>query len=186
MPGCWDHWPDSLARSLIRWYVLNGKQAPGFRLFLYPNTGILSVCSISSYPSMYFIINEIFILMFILLNCLSQGYGISSMPSTSNSKSIKENSNAAIIKRFNHHSAMVLAAGLKKQLSIHVKTVTDLFRVTRWSGGVQFSNFNMSLFFHLFLRQAQNGQNGEPSCIDGNSGDADCFQPAVKRVWASS
>jgi len=41
-------------------------------------------------------------------------------------------------------------------------------------------------FSPFVLREAQNEQNGEPSSIDGNSGDADCFQPAVKRVWVKS
>ncbi|XP_071385140.1 general transcription factor IIH subunit 1 [Centroberyx affinis] len=46
---------------------------------------------------------------------LDEGYGVSMTPSTSNSnRTVKENSNSAIIKRFNHHSAMVLAAGARK------------------------------------------------------------------------
>ncbi|NXI48414.1 TF2H1 factor, partial [Galbula dea] len=49
-------------------------------------------------------------------NTLDEGYGVASVASTSNaSKPARESSVAAIIKRFNHHSAMVLAAGLKKQ-----------------------------------------------------------------------
>ncbi|KAM9377855.1 general transcription factor IIH subunit 1 [Pholidichthys leucotaenia] len=47
---------------------------------------------------------------------LDEGYGIcTSLPSTSGTnRTVKENSNSAIIKRFNHHSAMVLAAGSRK------------------------------------------------------------------------
>ncbi|XP_033940539.1 general transcription factor IIH subunit 1 [Pseudochaenichthys georgianus] len=45
---------------------------------------------------------------------LDEGYGVcTTMPSTSN-RTVKDSSNSAIIKRFNHHSAMVLAAGLGK------------------------------------------------------------------------
>ncbi|XP_063053799.1 general transcription factor IIH subunit 1 isoform X2 [Engraulis encrasicolus] len=46
---------------------------------------------------------------------LDEGYGSKVTPSTSNTKpTVKENSNSAIIKRFNHHSSMVLAAGMRK------------------------------------------------------------------------
>ncbi|XP_032379942.1 general transcription factor IIH subunit 1 [Etheostoma spectabile] len=47
---------------------------------------------------------------------LDEGYGFcKTFPSTSNSnRTVKESSNSAIIKRFNHHSAMVLAAGSRK------------------------------------------------------------------------
>lgn len=48
---------------------------------------------------------------------LLQGYGVNAAlaaASTSN-KTVRESSNAAIIKRFNHHSAMVLAAGSQRR-----------------------------------------------------------------------
>uniref|UniRef100_A0A3P8V3Q7 General transcription factor IIH subunit 1 n=1 Tax=Cynoglossus semilaevis TaxID=244447 RepID=A0A3P8V3Q7_CYNSE len=49
-------------------------------------------------------------------NTLDEGYGVCSpQPSTSvANRTVKESSNSAIIKRFNHHSAMVLAAGSRK------------------------------------------------------------------------
>ncbi|KAF7466378.1 Hypothetical predicted protein [Marmota monax] len=113
---------------------------------------------------------------------LDEGYGISSVPSTSNSKSIKENSNAAIIKRFNHHSAMVLAAGLRKQLSIPAKVHLLGFSGYPVCGRYFYLYFFTLMFFPFVLREAQNEQNGEPSSMDRNSGDADSFQPAVKRA----
>lgn len=47
---------------------------------------------------------------------LDEGYGTAAAPPASNTanKTVRENSNSAIIKRFNHHSAMVLAAGLRR------------------------------------------------------------------------
>ncbi|XP_056308161.1 general transcription factor IIH subunit 1 [Danio aesculapii] len=47
---------------------------------------------------------------------LDEGYGTAAAPPASNAsnKTLRENSNSAIIKRFNHHSAMVLAAGLRR------------------------------------------------------------------------
>ncbi|XP_003967578.1 general transcription factor IIH subunit 1 [Takifugu rubripes] len=48
---------------------------------------------------------------------LDEGYGVNAaLPAASTSnKTVRESSNAAIIKRFNHHSAMVLAAGSQKR-----------------------------------------------------------------------
>uniref|UniRef100_A0A8C5H120 General transcription factor IIH subunit 1 n=1 Tax=Gouania willdenowi TaxID=441366 RepID=A0A8C5H120_GOUWI len=47
---------------------------------------------------------------------LDEGYGngLTRASTSSTNKTIKDNSNAAIIKRFNHHSAMVLAAGSRR------------------------------------------------------------------------
>ncbi|XP_040017701.1 general transcription factor IIH subunit 1 [Gasterosteus aculeatus] len=46
---------------------------------------------------------------------LDEGYGVCTTASTSNpNRTVKDSSNSAIIKRFNHHSAMVLAAGSQK------------------------------------------------------------------------
>ncbi|CAL8373465.1 unnamed protein product [Arctogadus glacialis] len=46
---------------------------------------------------------------------IEEGYGFSAAASTSNpNRTGKENSNSAIIKRFNHHSAMILAAGSRR------------------------------------------------------------------------
>ncbi|KAJ8394965.1 hypothetical protein AAFF_G00040880 [Aldrovandia affinis] len=50
---------------------------------------------------------------------LDEGYGSAMAPSTSNGTKVKENNNSAIIKRFNHHSAMVLAAGLRRQDAVN-------------------------------------------------------------------
>lgn len=55
---------------------------------------------------------------FLFICCiLLQGYGVNAaLPAASTSnRTVKESSNAAIIKRFNHHSAMVLAAGSQRR-----------------------------------------------------------------------
>uniref|UniRef100_A0A6Q2Y4A9 General transcription factor IIH subunit 1 n=1 Tax=Esox lucius TaxID=8010 RepID=A0A6Q2Y4A9_ESOLU len=86
---------------------------------------------------------------------LDEGYGSNSMaPSTSSAnKTVKENSNSAIIKRFNHHSAMVLAAGAGKKACLTMKCAGP-----NW------------------------GCASETSSTDGNSRDSDFFQPPVKKV----
>lgn len=53
--------------------------------------------------------------------------------------------------------------------------------IARWSFVVLPVVFNVN-FFPFVFREAQKEQNGEPSSIDGNSGDIDYFQPAIKRV----
>ncbi|XP_064191743.1 general transcription factor IIH subunit 1 isoform X1 [Anguilla rostrata] len=53
---------------------------------------------------------------------LDEGYGIATASSASLGNKVKENNNSAIIKRFNHHSAMVLAAGLRKQEAVSDQT----------------------------------------------------------------
>uniref|UniRef100_A0A8C9V9C4 General transcription factor IIH subunit 1 n=2 Tax=Scleropages formosus TaxID=113540 RepID=A0A8C9V9C4_SCLFO len=55
---------------------------------------------------------------------LDEGYGTAATPSTSNSnRTVKENSNSAIIKRFNHHSAMVLAGLLQMYVSLTIHSL---------------------------------------------------------------
>uniref|UniRef100_A0A8D2NEK0 General transcription factor IIH subunit 1 n=1 Tax=Zonotrichia albicollis TaxID=44394 RepID=A0A8D2NEK0_ZONAL len=84
---------------------------------------------------------------------LDEGYGVASVASTSNaSKSARESSNAAIIKRFNHHSAMVLAAG------------------------------HLLYNCFMDNQEAQNDHYSETSSTDGNSRDSDVFQPPLKKV----
>uniref|UniRef100_A0A8D3BPT2 General transcription factor IIH subunit 1 n=1 Tax=Scophthalmus maximus TaxID=52904 RepID=A0A8D3BPT2_SCOMX len=87
---------------------------------------------------------------------LDEGYGVSTtLPSTSNAnRTVKESSNYAIIKRFNHHSAMVLAAGS------HFWTPLCI-------------TLPAQFFFYIFF---------ETSSTDGNSRDSDFFQPPVKKV----
>uniref|UniRef100_A0A669R7X0 General transcription factor IIH subunit 1 n=1 Tax=Phasianus colchicus TaxID=9054 RepID=A0A669R7X0_PHACC len=98
---------------------------------------------------------------------LDEGYGVAPVASTSNaSKTARESSNAAIIKRFNHHSAMVLAAGLRK----HFLLDKALFEVL-----VPFIYIN-------FFQEAQNDHYSETSSTDGNSRDSDFFQPPMKKV----
>uniref|UniRef100_A0A8C7Y5Y9 General transcription factor IIH subunit 1 n=1 Tax=Oryzias sinensis TaxID=183150 RepID=A0A8C7Y5Y9_9TELE len=93
---------------------------------------------------------------------LDEGYGLKqALPSTSNTnKTVKESSNAAIIKRFNHHSAMVLAAGSRKNCFCH-HPFTDS---------------------SLFSSEVPADQASETSSTDGNSRDSDFFQPPVKKV----
>uniref|UniRef100_A0A8C8MCI8 General transcription factor IIH subunit 1 n=1 Tax=Oncorhynchus tshawytscha TaxID=74940 RepID=A0A8C8MCI8_ONCTS len=98
---------------------------------------------------------------------LDEGYGSNSTaPSTSNTnKTVKENSNSAIIKRFNHHSTMVLAAGSGKKIFSVVFTADPCA--------------NLAVCLH---RDAPNGQACETSSTDGNSRDSDFFQPPIKKV----
>ncbi|XP_026222423.1 general transcription factor IIH subunit 1 [Anabas testudineus] len=79
---------------------------------------------------------------------LDEGYGVcTTMPSTSNaSRTVKESSNYAIIKRFNHHSAMVLAAGSRKG-----ETLTDQASETSSTDG----NSRDSDFFQPPLKKVK-------------------------------
>uniref|UniRef100_A0A8B9K0X5 General transcription factor IIH subunit 1 n=1 Tax=Astyanax mexicanus TaxID=7994 RepID=A0A8B9K0X5_ASTMX len=96
---------------------------------------------------------------------LDEGYGSLTVGPNS-SKTVKENSNSAIIKRFNHHSAMVLAAGLRKVILVYWK----------------FNKFYPELNLLFMNRDAPSDQASETSSTDGNSRDSDFFQPPIKKV----
>lgn len=82
------------------------------------------------------------IMVFILLSLFQlrswifaekQGYGVCSpQPSTSvANRTVKESSNSAIIKRFNHHSAMVLAAGSRKGYREYIAPPPNFFDILK-------------------------------------------------------
>ncbi|KAL7857631.1 hypothetical protein AOLI_G00177320 [Acnodon oligacanthus] len=121
---------------------------------------------------------------------LDEGYGSLTAPPNS-SKTVKENSNSAIIKRFNHHSAMVLAAGLRKveassdQASETSSTDgnsrdSDFFQPPIKSlTGIPMARFLCSLIITPPVRISINSV----SCIQE---EISCYKPCLTRVMSSS
>lgn len=108
--------------------------------------------------------------------CVSlKGYGTATVPTTSNSsnKSLRENSNSAIIKRFNHHSAMVLAAGLRKAWVSGHRSVSECLCACVT---------DIVISMCVIYRDAPSDQASETSSTDGNSRDSDFFQTPLKKV----